>query len=180
MLKRSAKLVLAITAALTLSSLASAQAPAQTAPVKIGIVDSAAFTQPGGITRMINALRTLDAEFKGRRDEIASLIARLETLQKVPPGTTEAQLAVRRDQAQTLQIDIQRKQEDARSAFTKRHTALTEPIRLSILTALEAYAKQRGIDVVIDVSKFPESILLVNANAALTVGFIRDFNSKNP
>ncbi|MEP6704115.1 MAG: OmpH family outer membrane protein, partial [Acidobacteriota bacterium] len=91
-----------------------------------------------------------------------------------------AQLAARREQAQTLQVEIQRKQEDARVAYSKRLAALTSPIRLSVFNALEAYARQRGFDVLLDISKFPEGILLANKNADLTPAFIREFNSKNP
>ena len=96
------------------------------------------------------------------------------------PATRLSVRSRRREQAESLQIEIQRKQEDARVAFTKRTAALAGPIRTSVYAALEAYTKQRGIDVLIDVSKFPDGILLANKNVYLTLGFIRDFNSKNP
>ena len=86
----------------------------------------------------------------------------------------------RREQAQTLQIEIQRKQEDARVAYSKRLSALTDPIRLSIFNALETYSKARGVDLLIDLAKFPDGVLLVNQNADMTAAFIRDYNSKNP
>jgi len=177
-----AKLLSIVTAALILTTLdTSAQAPVQTAPAKVGIIYSEAFSRPtGGITRLVTALRTLETEFKPKRDEITQLVSRFETLQQVPPGTPAAQLATRREQAETLQIEIRRKQEDARTAYARRMAALTNPLRVSIFSALEAYAKQRGIDVLIDVSKFPDGVLLLNQNADLTAGFIRDFNSKNP
>lgn len=177
-----AKPVFIFAAMIALTTMASAQAPVQTAQVRVGVINSDLFTnQTGGITRLLNALRTLDVEFKPRRDEITALIARFDDLQKAPPAnTTPAQLAARRDQAETLQIEIRRKQEDARAAYGRRLTALTEPIRRSVFTALEAYAKQRGIDLLVDISKFPDGVLLLNAGSDLTPGFIRDFNSKNP
>lgn len=170
-----------LAAALTFTTNLTAQAPVQQAPVKVGVINSDMFSQTtGGITRLVNALRTLDTEFKPKRDEITQLVARFDALQKVPAGTTQAQLATRREQTETLQIEIRRKQEDARVAYSKRLATLTNPIRLSVFNALEAYAKQRGIDVLIDLGKFPDGILLVNQNADLTAAFIRDFNSKNP
>jgi Skp family chaperone for outer membrane proteins len=176
-----AKTLLILTAIIGFVSMARAQAPAQPAPAKVGIINSEKFAATtGGITRLVNALRTIEAEFKPKRDEINQLASRLDALQQVPAGTTPAQLATRREQAQTLQVEIQRKQEDARIAFSKRGTTLTGPIRLSILNALEAFAKQRSLDVLIDLSKFPEGVLLVNPNADLTAAFVRDFNSKNP
>ncbi|HUR96550.1 MAG TPA: OmpH family outer membrane protein [Pyrinomonadaceae bacterium] len=163
------------------SMIANAQVPISAAPAKVGIINSATFANPtGGITRLVNALRTIETEFKPRRDEITQLLARFNTLQQVPANTPPAQVAARREQAETLQIEIQRKQEDARVAYGKRLAALTDPIRANVFTALETYIKGRGIDVLIDISKFPDGILLANANADLTPGFIRDFNSKNP
>ena len=166
----------------TFAALAAGQAPVQTAPVKVGVVNSLQFSNPqGGITRLTTALRTLETEFKPRRDEIAGLVSRFNELQKpAPPNQTREQLAARRDQAQTLQIDITRKQEDARTAYTKRLSALTDPIRQSIFTALQAYAKQRGLDLLIDASKFPDGVYLMNEAADLTPGFIRDYNTRNP
>ncbi|HEX6123833.1 MAG TPA: OmpH family outer membrane protein [Pyrinomonadaceae bacterium] len=166
---------------LVLTSFANAQAPAQTAPVKVGVVNSGAFANPtGGITRLVNAIRTLDTEFKPRRDEITQLVSRFDSLQQTPANTPPAQLAARREQAETLQIEIRRKQEDARVAFSKRQTALIDPVQKNIFQALEAFAKQRGIDLLVDVSKFPDGVFLVNQGADLTPAFIRDFNSRNP
>lgn len=177
-----ARTFLMLVASLTLMTLAAdAQVPVQTAPAKVGIVNSARFSNAtGGITRYVNALRTLENEFRPRRDEITQLVSRLEGLQNVPAGATQAQIATRRDQAQTLQIEITRKQEDARTAYTRRFAQLTDPIQKSIVDALKAFARARGIDVIIDQSKFPEGVLLVNENADLTAAFIRDFNGKNP
>jgi Skp family chaperone for outer membrane proteins len=177
-----AKSLFILVSIVVLTGITYGQVPTQTAPAKVGIINSNMFSSAnGGITRLVNALRTLENEFKPRRDEITTLVARFNTLQQQPAaGTTQAQLQTRREQAETLQIDITRKQEDARTAYAKRLADLTNPIRLSVFNALEAYAKQRGIDVLLDVSKFPDGILLVNQSSDLTVGFIRDFNSKNP
>lgn len=173
---------LSIVASLTLMTLAAdAQVPVQTAPAKVGVVNSAMFSNStGGITRYVNALRTLENEFRARRDDITQSVTRLEGLQNVPTGATQAQIETRRDQAQTLQIEITRKQEDARAAYSKRFAQLTGPIQKSIVDALKVFARARGIDVIIDPSKFPEGVLLVNENADMTAAFIRDFNSKNP
>ena len=178
---RLTKTVFILTAVFTFAAFAQGQAPAQNVPAKVGIVNSDMFANPtGGITRLVNALRTLETEFKPRRDEITQLLTRFNALQQVPANTPAAQLATRREQAETLQVEIQRKQEDARVAYGKRLSAITNPIRLSVFNALEAYSRQRGIDVLLDLAKFPDGILLVNRNADLTPGFIRDFNSKNP
>lgn len=146
--------------------------------VKVGLINSQMFTdQTNGVRRLLNAIRTLDIEFRPRRDEIAQLVARFNTLND---DAAKAPTAQKREQLQTLQTEITRKQEDARLAFARREATLTNPVRLNIFNALEAYARQRGVDVLIDVSKFPDGVLLVNKNADLTAAFIRDFNTKNP
>lgn len=154
----------------------------QTAPLKIGVINSDMFSNAtGGITRLVNALRMIENEFKPRRDEITQMVARFDSLQQpLPANATAPQIAARQEQIGTLQVEIRRKQEDARTAYNKRFAALTDPIRQSVFTALQTYAKQRGVDVLIDLSKFPDGILLLNQNADMTPAFIRDFNSKNP
>ena len=178
---KSMNIILAIAFATLLATTAGAQVPAQSAPAKVGVVNTAAFTNTnGGITRLVSAMRTLEGEFLARRTDITNSITRLEELQKVPAGLSTAQLNDRRDQAQTLQIHITRKQEDARVAYAKRFAQLTDPIQKTVLDALTAFAKARGIDVLLDVSKFQEGLLLVNPGSDLTAAFIRDFNSRNP
>jgi Skp family chaperone for outer membrane proteins len=181
MLMKSMNIILAIAFAMSIATTAAAQVPAQIAPAKVGVVNTAAFSNTtGGITRFVNAIRTLDGEFAARRTDITQSIARLDELQKVPAGLSAAQINDRRDQAQTLQIQITRKQEDARTAYARRFSQLTDPIQKNILDSLNAFAKARGIDVLLDVSKFQEGLLLVNPGSDLTAAFIRDFNSKNP
>jgi Skp family chaperone for outer membrane proteins len=181
MLMKSMNIILAIAFAMIVATNVKAQVPAQIAPAKVGVVNTAAFSNTnGGITRFVNAIRTLDGEFLARRNDITQSIARLEELQKVPAGLSPAQVNDRRDQAQTLQIQITRKQEDARVAYAKRYSQLTDPIQKNVLDSLTAFAKARGIDVLLDISKFPDGLLLVNPGADITTAFIRDFNSKNP
>ncbi len=168
-------------AVLAFATLAAAQAPVQTGGAKVGVINSELFSDAKtGVTKLTTALRTLESEFAPRRDEITRLVARFDELQKVLPGATRDQLAARQDQAATLQIDIRRKQEDARTAYARRLTALTGPIRLSIFNALQAYAKQRGLDLLIDVAKFPDGVFLMNQGADLTPAFIKEYNTRNP
>lgn len=176
-------LLLVFAAVIAFASASSAQVPvAPPAPIKVGVINSEMFSaQTGGITKLVSALKTLETEFKPRQDEINQMVARFESLQQpAPANSTPQQQAARRDEAVALQTNIRRKQEDARTAFGKRASTLTEPIRLSIFNALQAYAKQKGIDLLIDLSKFQDAALLVNPGADMTAAFIRDYNSKNP
>jgi Skp family chaperone for outer membrane proteins len=179
------KLLLIPVAFIAFVGAANAQVPAASAQapnLKVGVVNSDMFINPTtGITKLVAALRTLETEFKPRRDELTALATRFDTLQKQPTANVpQQQLVARQEQAQALQIEIRRKQEDARVAYGRRFSTLTDPIRLSIFSALEAYVKARGVDLLIDQAKFPDGVLLVNKNADLTAAFIKDFNAKNP
>src|SRR5688572_13360314 len=77
-------LVFIFLALITFAAVADAQVPAatQAAPLKVGVVNTGLFSNPtGGITKLVAALRTLEAEFKTRSDEIATLRTRFEALQ---------------------------------------------------------------------------------------------------
>ena len=171
-------------AALTVAAKAQA-VPVTAAPTKIAIVETDAFSDPKvGVKKLVNALQTLDTEFKQRRDEITALKARYDTLVREinspPPGTTQQVLAQKADQAQTLETDIKRKQEDGANAYSRRAAALTDPINLQINNALQAFAKARGVDVLIDMSKLRGSMLILNNAVNITQAFIADYNAKNP
>jgi Skp family chaperone for outer membrane proteins len=171
--------------AVACSALVHAQVAVPVASPKVGVINSDDFTDPKtGINRLLTAQRMLEAEFKPRQDELNTLTSRLQQaardLDTLKRGTDQKAYAAKAEQADALQRDIKYKQEDARSLYAKRYSALTEPIRQSIFAALQAFARQRSVDLLVDLAKFPDGLLLVNTAADLTPAFIRDFNSKNP
>jgi Skp family chaperone for outer membrane proteins len=74
--------------------------------------------------------------------------------------------------------EYQRKGEDAEAASKKRQEEVLGPLQDEIGKALIAYAKQRGITVVIDASRVP--LVYANESIDITRAFISEFNSKNP
>jgi len=64
------------------------------------------------------------------------------------------------------------------NAYNKRRDELFQPLQIEIGNALEAFAKARGINVVIDGATVP--LLYFAENTNITRAFIADFNSKNP
>jgi outer membrane protein len=87
-------------------------------------------------------------------------------------------LRQKRDQLDQLNIEFKRKGEDAQAAYTKRRQEIFTPLQQDIGKALEAFAKARGINLIVDGSQVP----MVYAADALdiTTPFIAEFNSKNP
>jgi Skp family chaperone for outer membrane proteins len=173
-----------------------AQRPAATVPSatqntgiiadgKIAIIDTEAFADPKtGITRLVSAFDVVNREFKPRSDELQRLRAQYEQLGKDIEATRnlEDQKArnAKLEQAEALKKDIERKTQDAQSAYQKKLRDVTEPIYKDISPALQAFARQRGVNVIFDVSKLGEVMFVVNDSVDLTRAFIADYNQRNP
>jgi Skp family chaperone for outer membrane proteins len=155
---------------------------------KMGIIYTDEFMDPKtGILKFTNVLNKLNGEFQKLKDEIAAMQTRATTLETeinklrdAPAGTPIDQPALQAkiDQLEQLKKDIQRKAEDAQAAYNKRRNDVFQPLQLEIGTALEAFAKARGINVIIDGSQVP--LLYFAENTNITRAFIAEFNSKNP
>jgi len=162
---------------------ANAQTPqvpaAQAAPVKMAVIDTEAFTDSkAGIKRLIGAYTQIDSELAAKRQDITNKNNRLQALaQKAKSGTlTQAES----DEADTLKRDIQRAQEDGQRQLDSLTRQRVVPILNDLNNALLAYAKQRGFDVVLDLSKFQGSVMVLNPGVDMTNAFIADYNAKNP
>ena len=152
---------------------------------KFAIIDTEAFGDPkAGIARLVNAFQTVDREFKPRRDQITALRTKYEGIVKQINDTKgvaqPASLSALADQAETLKSDIERQQQDGQRALDKRVKELTDPIYQDISTALQSYAKQRGITLLFDVSKMGGVMMVVDGAVDITPAFIADYNQRNP
>jgi Skp family chaperone for outer membrane proteins len=167
---------------------ASPTAPQNTGVIadgKIAIIDTEAFAHPKtGITKLVSALEVVNREFKPRSDELQKLRAQYEQLGKDISATANVEdqraRAAKLEQAEALKKDIERKAQDAQSAYQKRVRDATEPIYKDISPALQAFARQRGVNVIFDVSKLGEVMFVVNDTVDLTRAFIADYNQRNP
>ena len=152
---------------------------------KFAIIDTEAFgDQKDGIKRLVAAFQTVEREFKPRRDEITNLKTRYDALVKEVNDTkavaAPAALQAKADQAQQLEIEIKRKQEDGQKALDKRVQELTGPVYQDVGNALQAYAKARGLSVVFDVSKMQGVVMVVDGAIDITNAFIAEYNQRNP
>jgi Skp family chaperone for outer membrane proteins len=152
---------------------------------KFAIIDTESFGDAKeGIQRLVAAFQTVEREFKPRRDEITTLKTRYDALVKEVNDTkavaAPAALQAKADQAQQLEIEIKRKQEDGQKALDKRVQELTGPVYQDIGNALQAYAKARGLSVVFDVSKMQGVLMVVDGGIDITNAFIAEYNQRNP
>ena len=150
---------------------------------KMALIYSEAFLDPKtGIARFNTVLTNLNREFQPRQTELQQLQQKMQQLKdEVDKTKTVAEpraLQQKVDQLEQWNKELQRKSEDAQAAYTKRRGEIFAPLEDDIKKGLEAFAKQRGINVIIDGSQVP--VVYAADSIDMTRAFINDFNSKNP
>ena len=165
----------------TLLTTSATSAPA--APANIGIIDSSLFAdEKMGISRVNSAMNQLEAKFQPVRSEIRGMVDRLNTMQSdiqkkraIQDAATTARQA---DDANRLEVQIKRKQEDARASYQKESSAMLEPLQADIAKAINTYAQAKGITLVLDVNRVP--IIYAATSHDITRDFIDDYNRTHP
>jgi Skp family chaperone for outer membrane proteins len=150
---------------------------------KMALIYSEFFSDPkGGIARFATLLNTLNREFQPRQTELNTLEQRIQQLTKEISDTQAVAdpkaVQQKRDQLEQFQTDYKRKGEDAQASYQRRRQEIFAPLQEDIAKALEAYAKARGITVIVDASAVP--VVYASDSIDITKSFIADFNSKNP
>jgi len=185
----------AFIAAVAVSPIWAQQRPATGAPAaapqtavavpesKIALIYSDAFLDPKtGIGKFNNLLTTLNREFQPRQTELQQLETKVKTLtdeiDKTRSVAEPKTIQQKVDLLEQSKKDYQRKGEDAQAAYTRRRQEIFAPLQEEIGKALVAFAKQRGINVIIDGSQVP--LVYAADNIDITRAFINEFNSKNP
>lgn len=154
----------------------------------MGIIYTDLFLDPKtGIAKFNSLITKLNGEFQKTKDDLTAMQNRgqaleseINKLRQAPAGTPIDQpaLQIKIDQLEQLKKDIQRRAEDAQTAYNKRRNELFQPLQVEIGNALEAFAKARGINVIIDGAQVP--LLYAAESTDITRAFITEFNSKNP
>jgi Skp family chaperone for outer membrane proteins len=152
---------------------------------KMAVIYSAEFQDPKtGIVRFNNTLNKLNAEFQKVQDDLSQTAQRLKTLQdeitrlQQAGATTPAQIQAKIDTLDQQKREYTRKGEDAKAQYQKRYQDLFLPLQDEVSRALDAYAKARGITMIIDGSQTP--ILYVAESMDITKAFVTEYNLKNP
>ncbi|MDQ5845003.1 MAG: OmpH family outer membrane protein [Acidobacteriota bacterium] len=153
---------------------------------RIALIYSQAFSnEKTGIARFTALFNTLNREFLPRQTELQGIQKRIETLtnevnqaQAAASVVDPKSIQLKIDQLETLKTELKRKGEDAQAAYNRRKEELFSPLQEEIGRALEAYAKARNINVIIDGSTIP--LVYAADTLDITRAFINEFNSKNP
>ena len=122
-----------------------------TTPTKIVLINSFAFgDEKAGVTKYIDAVKRINAEFAPVQKELETINAKLNTLAKeiqiirdqsasgiVPINEKAAQAKV--DEAEKLQRDIKFKSEDAKALYEKRQQTVLGPVMQDIGKAVQDF-----------------------------------------
>jgi outer membrane protein len=164
---------------------APAASSAQIPDSKIALINTDAFSDEKlGIGRLVNAVKKVDTEFTPRRTELQGIKAQIDKLtadiQATANVATPQTLQQKNDQLEALKRDYQRKGEDAQAAYNKRLQEAVGPLYEDIGKSLDAFARARGITLLLDAAKIGPAILAATDTMDVTRAFIAEYNSKNP
>jgi len=151
---------------------------------KLALVDTDQFLdEKAGILRLVSAAKKVENEFQPRRTELQNLQSQIDKmtadLQKASPVQDPKVSAQQQDAIDQKKREMQRKTEDAQSAYQKRLQDMLGPVYDDIGKALDAFAKAHGITLILDVTKI-QGIVSADGSLDITKAFITEFNSKNP
>ena len=151
----------------------------QAVPIKLAIIDSEAFPDPkNGVKRLVTVSTQIDNELAPLRQQLTTMNTRYQALaQKANARTITQQEA---EEADNLKRDIQRKQEDGQKRLEVLTRQKVTPVLNDLSNAVQAYAKQKGYDLVLDAAKFAGTMIIINQGLDITSAFIADYNTKNP
>ena len=154
---------------------------------KIALVDTTVFEdEKAGIVRYVRAVKGVQSEFAQSSDGLVSLQTRIKAiadeLTKLSgqPVVSPQTLKAKQDEGERLQRELKYKKEQADADYEKRLNEVVGPISTDIGKALDQYAAQHGLTMILDISKLLPAVLTVNPAMDITEAFIADYNSKHP
>ncbi len=167
-----------------------ASAYAQTANLKIGVINPAVFeAEKGGISKYINALNSLDNEFKPDNQKLQTLAnqmnalkTEIETLQK-QTGTVPVKaedLNKKIEDYNRMARELKFQQEDAKARYESRQQIVMGPVLKDIGTAMQEYAEKNGFSMLLDATRLDNAGLLLAFDRKLDVtdDFIKFYNAR--
>lgn len=151
--------------------------------VNIAIIDSSAFTDDkNGIARVMAAMKQMEAKFQPLRNELRGMRERLNTMRsdlQKKQGIQDAKVTAQQaEAAEQLDLQIKRKAEDAQASYQKESLTLLDPLQKDIGQALNTYAQQKGISLLLDVNRVP--VVYAANSLDITKDFIAEYNRTHP
>ncbi len=171
------------------TSTTAAQTNVTPVPAKIAFINTEMFKdEKVGITRWVNAAKGVQREFEGVDRELIALENRIQALGKEmetlakSPVVDNKTIVSKQDEVARLQREQKFKKEDGEARFKKRYDEVVGPVSADIGRALDNFAKQRGITLLLEYTRMLQigAILSADKSTDVTAAFIAEYNSKNP
>lgn len=149
---------------------------------KVAIIDISAF--PERIAELKRKIDTLNTRFEPRSKELQGLrdsIAGIEN--QVRQGNlSPEQSSQLSDRYEQLKREYQRKSEDLTMEARKAYSDETDPLNVKLSQALQKFAADRGIILIIEVggARDTGSVFYAEPRLDVTEAFIADYNRANP
>lgn len=177
------RIIVAAAAIAAFAILAQTQTRPAPAATTVAIIDSSAFSNDkAGIARVMVAMQQIETRFTPLRTELRGMRERLNTLrsdiQKKRLIQDPKMTAQQTEEADRLEVQIKRKAEDAQASYQKESVAVLDPLQKEIGTSLVAYAKSKGITLLIDANRVP--VVYAAEQLDITKEFIADYNRTHP
>lgn len=160
---------------------------AATIPAKIAFINTEIFKdEKVGIMRWIDAAKRLQREFDPLEKELETLETRIQTITRDLDTLSKStvvdrnSIIAKQDDLARLQREQKFKKEDGEARFKKRYAEVIGPVSQDIGKALDVFAKQRGITLLLEYTTMMGAILSADKSTDMTVAFITEYNSKNP
>lgn len=156
-------------------------------PSKIGWIDTAMFSdEKAGVTKFVNALKALDAEFKPKVSELEGIQAKLKTisdaLQKPANPAVPQDLQAKRDEGERLQREFEFKKKEFEAGYGKRRNEVISPLTADILKVMQEFAKQKGYAAIFDIGALAQTnaLLVLEPAVDITKEFVAFYNARPP
>jgi len=166
---------------------AAAPAPVKAVPaMKIAWINSAAFiNEQAGIKQLVRVGKELELEFGNQQSELAlqneklrTIVAELGKLQT--SGATNEVLQAKQEEGLKLQADLQQKQQAFQAAVQQAQQLKQTPVITEMDKAMDAFAKERDIGLIIDVAKLGNAVVSASASIDITTDFVAYYNASHP
>lgn len=139
---------------------------------KVAMIEKGRFQEPGGIARLLAAREQLDKEKKSFRfvESPDGKPLTTDAWCKPPIADYRKKLC---DEWKKSALDNR-----AEEAWQMREAEVLGPIEADVDQAIVAYAKSRGIELLLE--KDETGVVYMAANVEITTAFIKDYNAKHP
>jgi Skp family chaperone for outer membrane proteins len=161
-------------------------APAKAVPaMKVAWINTSAFVGEDGIKQLVRVGKELELEFGNQQSELSlqneklrTIVAELNKLQT--SGAAADAIQAKQSEGLALQQDLQQKQQAFQAAVQQAQQQKQGPIVAELDKAMDAFAKERDLGIVLDVSKLGSAVIVARDEVDITADFIAYFNATHP